>query len=740
MCNSLIKKYFLLILIIVFFSNMVFSQNAVYKWPLKIFNGLSGTFQEYRTGHFHAGFDLKTFQKTGYPVLAVSDGYINKIRMVKRGSGRGLYLKHSDGRTSIYFHLERFEQKLENILKSIQKLKGKKYIGNYFPKKKIYYKKGEVIGFSGETGSGYPHLHLEIRDHNYRAIDSFSFFRYPGNDKKLPVIKTAILKPVGRSIIDGKTGNKFFKFSSNEQGNYVVRKPVIVTGPFDIILNAYDHNDSGHRVSPYNIIASIDDGPYYEIKNDSFERSDNNQLGLMFDLKYSSSSYYYYNLFYQEGFKLEKRKTFLKDVFEGLQNGCHNLKIKVIDYFGNLSVGNIPFIKLDEPVIKVKSIIIDKNSLLIKIDKFECIDSDKIKLRLLDDRFNVLFQGNLDPKKIIKDNDLRLDAINKLVKFVEFRVFKKGLMFYNKKFSINSEEWPGNRDIMFDTYINREYIYIKIKNKKITSDNISLKVLQGGRENEIEVCFNAEGVYFTFKPLGKETKISLNFSLKKNGIIYSKISKNIMVIPLINGEDQLFKYDEFEGEFAVKSVREPRLLIVNKVSYRSNFPLLSQQYDLSPYNFPFLDKVTYKIRKKVDKPFQVGIFKYNHFRKRWGSVYSKYNKTENTFSRIVRSSGTFALMRDIFPPKIKFYRPGKRYKNSIKHLNLRLTDRGKGINDNTIRVKLNGSIINDEYDPDWSRLRIKDLRALKKGKNILDVSVMDYARHKKKKQFIFFLK
>ncbi|MCP5102412.1 MAG: M23 family metallopeptidase, partial [bacterium] len=106
-----------------------------YRWPLDINNGFSSGFQEFRGGHFHAGFDLRTHQRTGYPVHAIADGRIIKIRMVKRGSGRGLYLKHDDGNTSIYFHLDRFEKQLEDLLKRVQRLKGRKYFGNYYLKK-----------------------------------------------------------------------------------------------------------------------------------------------------------------------------------------------------------------------------------------------------------------------------------------------------------------------------------------------------------------------------------------------------------------------------------------------------------------------------------------------------------------------------------------------------------------------------------------------------------------------------
>jgi hypothetical protein len=97
-------------------------------------------------------------------------------------------------------------------------------------------------------------------------------------------------------------------------------------------------------------------------------------------------------------------------------------------------------------------------------------------------------------------------------------------------------------------------------------------------------------------------------------------------------------------------------------------------------------------------------------------------------------------MRDIFLPRIKFYSPNGKYRRLINHLTVILTDRGKGINSYSIRIKLNGKIIRDEYDPDRSSVKIKNLSALKKGKNILYVKVEDYAKHKSERFYTFYLK
>jgi hypothetical protein len=96
-------------------------------------------------------------------------------------------------------------------------------------------------------------------------------------------------------------------------------------------------------------------------------------------------------------------------------------------------------------------------------------------------------------------------------------------------------------------------------------------------------------------------------------------------------------------------------------------------------------------------------------------------------------------MRDIYPPKIRFYKPNRVRKESISFLTVILTDRGKGVKDSSIDIRLNGNRIYDEFDPDRSRVRIKTLKFLKKGKNIITISLSDYAGNKTEKKFKFYL-
>ncbi|MEJ5994304.1 M23 family metallopeptidase [Pedobacter sp. Du54] len=148
----------------------VYSNN---KYPLTDFRqpldivppALAGSFGELRANHFHSGADFRTNQRIGYPVYAVADGYISRLRVQNSGFGLALYINHPNGFTSVYGHLSRFNPKIGQEVKNIQ-YQHKSYEIDEFPNPDFLpVRKGDIIAYSGNTGSsGGPHLHFELRD------------------------------------------------------------------------------------------------------------------------------------------------------------------------------------------------------------------------------------------------------------------------------------------------------------------------------------------------------------------------------------------------------------------------------------------------------------------------------------------------------------------------------------------------------------------------------------------------
>jgi hypothetical protein len=110
------------------------------------------------------------------------------------GYGKALYLTHPDGTMTVYGHMSKFNDAIQQYVTDEQ-YKSKKFEQELYPTAdKFQVKKGDVIGYSGNSGgSSAPHLHFEVRDASGES--------FPMNPLKynLPVKDT--IPPTLRSIV-----------------------------------------------------------------------------------------------------------------------------------------------------------------------------------------------------------------------------------------------------------------------------------------------------------------------------------------------------------------------------------------------------------------------------------------------------------------------------------------------------------------------------------------------------------
>ena len=114
---------------------------------------LAGNFGEPRPNHFHAGIDVKTDRMTGKPLYAMADGFISKVSVGTHGFGKAVYVRHPDGNTSVYVHLDDFAPQIEAAVKRYQYAHKVYATDITFPATMMPVHKGQFIGFSGNTGS-----------------------------------------------------------------------------------------------------------------------------------------------------------------------------------------------------------------------------------------------------------------------------------------------------------------------------------------------------------------------------------------------------------------------------------------------------------------------------------------------------------------------------------------------------------------------------------------------------------
>ena len=160
--------------------------------PLNIGLSLTGSFSEVRPNHFHSGIDFSVQQKEGFPVFAVADGVISRIKVSPVGFGNALYIDHPNGFTSVYAHLQAYNDTITGYLRAYQ-YKQKSFPVDLFPfnkKEFIRVKKGQIIGYAGNSGSsGGAHLHFELRNTRTENIINPLLFGFSITDNYFSILK-----------------------------------------------------------------------------------------------------------------------------------------------------------------------------------------------------------------------------------------------------------------------------------------------------------------------------------------------------------------------------------------------------------------------------------------------------------------------------------------------------------------------------------------------------------------------
>ncbi len=152
---------------------------------------ISGSFGELRANHFHTGIDISSNTGSGgAPIVAAAAGYIHRIRVQEGGYGNVLYLKHPNGYTTLYAHLDKFSPAVAAYVKAAQ-YKRERFEVDLYPGAATFpVKKGDQIGVLGNSGSSEgPHLHFEIRrTTNQKALNPL-LFGFPVQDRTPPELR-----------------------------------------------------------------------------------------------------------------------------------------------------------------------------------------------------------------------------------------------------------------------------------------------------------------------------------------------------------------------------------------------------------------------------------------------------------------------------------------------------------------------------------------------------------------------
>ncbi|HBC47555.1 MAG TPA: hypothetical protein DCZ43_10950, partial [candidate division Zixibacteria bacterium] len=263
-----------------------FAANSDYTWPIKLRPELTSRFCDYRAGHFHGGLDIRTGGRIGVPIYAIADGYVFRVATSFRGYGKALYLKLKDDRIVVFGHLSGFIDAVDERVRAAQ-MKDKRYSQDlYFTSSEIPVKKGQLIAYSGESGTGAPHLHFEMRSPQNNPINPLES-GYTMIDKIPPEFDYLAVRYYRHGFNPGDPCEIEFLPVIKKVNGYTITDTIISDDYIALAIAGGDRIDggSGFFYGYFGLRMSVDDSLLFRMESDSLSYNTTRQLNYVRDLE-----------------------------------------------------------------------------------------------------------------------------------------------------------------------------------------------------------------------------------------------------------------------------------------------------------------------------------------------------------------------------------------------------------------------------------------------------------------------
>lgn len=352
-----------------------------FRYPLDLPPSTAGSFAELRPNHFHSGLDFKTNQRIGYPVHAVADGFVSRLRVQYGGFGLAVYITHPNGYTSVYGHLDHLTPELAKIIKDYQ-YKNQIWDADIaLEPTQVLLKKGDVFAWSGNAGaSAGPHLHFELRDTKTEETINAQLFGLTITDHIPPAIFAICAYHLNGKPFSENTTKQFISVIGSG-GIYRLKEalPIHLSGQsaFGITTNDMNSTSLNHN-GIYSIQLNADGKTIYVFTVDRFA----------FDQTHAINSHIDYPAFLSYGRWMQKsfvdpgnhiglyNGTQNRGLIDFNDNAIHDMEYVVKDVAGNTSILKFQVKSTPPPVAEPN----DSKGTFFKFDQQNTFTTDQVKV------------------------------------------------------------------------------------------------------------------------------------------------------------------------------------------------------------------------------------------------------------------------------------------------------------------------------------------------------------------------
>ena len=733
-------------LILLLLSFKSFSQD--YIWPVQAKKEITAVFAEERPGRYHTGVDIRTFGKIGYPLLAIENGFISRVRTSSKGYGKTLYLQLDDGNIAVYAHLDHFIPEIDNLVSALHQKYGKYTIDHTLETDDFPVTRGQLIGYSGDTGgiSG-PHLHFELRDKDGQPINPFDHsLSIPDN---LPPIAEAIaIIPLDKNaIINGSSEQQVFTLTKINDNKYILPDTIYAYGNIGLAIKTLDKISGQYfNFGIYSINLLLDAQFIYSMQYNKINWGDASKIYTERSYSLARQGYgKFYNIFSNHGnhelpfvnSKSKKGYYFNKEVE-------HDAIIDVQDYAGNKIEIHTFFVSDTLPkfdyTTKFKDnqckIIFTKNeqvkplfmlaesgpnNALISTDYYDMGDNTFI-IKNIKPPYNVLQISGKNNSGISSPPTFHMkpnENYEHIKGDFQIKHYEHGLII-----SFTENTFSGLTAYLTLEKKGQLFRYPLYRDSKLQLSSNLLSPLDFKDVTELKLFYESDTPYEVFK-----TQLF-------GDIIYPDSSFNIKIneqkIQLLGSPNTFFDTTYIWSRFV--DISSPQ---------EGNF--ITQPFFLKPYLIPFNQEIQLNIG--IDSKYSnsnIGIYYYNQKTFKWSYLPSEVIKDSLYIKTSILSGEIFAVIEENNPPKLSNLLPdinATYYTSDLNHISFNISDSFSGLEGETdVIIKLDEKPIVFEYNSYQNKVRYPLKYNLTKGKHSLYVQASDRVGNKSTIKGDFYIK
>ncbi len=732
-----------------------------YLWPTDASRYLTSSFAEYRPGHFHAGIDIKTWGRIGYKVFAIQDGYIWRIAVSPYGYGKVLYHKLDTGEIVVYAHLDRFNDQLHNYVKQEQRRKGAYRINNYLRPDQFPVRQGDVIGYTGASGIGSPHLHFEIRDANNNPTNPF-LLGYRVADSIPPMVRSISITPLDvDSRVDADVNPLIEKPVLINNKNYKMNSKPLVSGNIGFAIDCFDQADGvNNRFAVYQLDFYVDGNLLFSAKYDKFSYGVSSLIDLDRDFRLMSRGMGRFQKLYKDEFnRLLFYKPAGKEIGivradpntenyaltqDRLGRGEHQFAIELYDFFGNVTTVSGSFIVGERKTIYADYHLKQPEQLFIYNIR------DQLGNSLEQPEIFVSMDHGISWRKMLLqlvEPDSEADS-SPIIKYLLTPIKPGTLIKIQVTDDYGIESLPSYHfvagDIFIDTFVTDlslekdfydDFIRFTLNVQGSIQSYPKLLAQQiGSMATEVSLWqsrFNEFVGVYQLQP-GKDGPLSIEASaIEYSGqeLTFWEQCDVRTVFPTRGGsitsrDGQCRVIFNPESVYKNLYLRVERLGSLDDPAY--NF--IGDIYDVFPRDVPLKRSATIEIKYPATDPSPAKLAIYQVNSNKPGFRGNKTDFQNNTISCNISNLGAFTLIRDTIPPYVEIQRPGNNARIADKKplLLASIYDELSGIaNERSIVMKLDGNKVIAEFDPDAKTIKYEPDDPLFPGEHTVSVWATD---------------